>query len=106
LRSITLSQRNTRGLTEEDNLALACFACNNHKGPNLSGVDPITRAVVLLFHPRQQIWRDHFRYDGAILLGLTPIGRATIQVLEINLPHRVSHRGALVLEGVFPPRLD
>jgi hypothetical protein len=92
-----------RGRTEADNLALACFACNNHKGPNLSGIDPLTQATTPLFHPRQQNWRDHFCYDGPMLRGLTPIGRATVIVLEINLPYRVSHRSALVEEGVFPP---
>jgi hypothetical protein len=92
-----------RGQTEPENLALACFPCNNHKGPNLSGIDPMTGTTVILFHPRQHRWQEHFRYDGAALRGLTPIGRATIEVLEINRPHRVSHRQALIEEGVFPP---
>src|SRR5215475_4919031 len=29
-----------RGPTRASNLCLACFACNNHKGPNVAGVDP------------------------------------------------------------------
>lgn len=92
-----------RGKTEPDNLALACFACNNHKGPNLAGIDPLSGAMVPLFHPRLQAWHEHFRCDGALLMGLTPVGRATIVVLEFNLPHRVSHREALIEEGAFPP---
>jgi len=31
------------GKTITSNLALACFADNHHKGPNLSGIDPKTR---------------------------------------------------------------
>jgi hypothetical protein len=31
------------------------------------------------------------------------MARATVEVLEINLRHRVIHRQALVKEGVFPP---
>jgi 5-methylcytosine-specific restriction endonuclease McrA len=31
------------GRTIESNLALACFADNNHKGPNLAGIDPQDR---------------------------------------------------------------
>src|SRR5687767_10711135 len=89
-----------RGPTILANLALACFACNNHKGPNLSGIDPASGTTVTLFNPRTQAWHEHFRYDGPILMGLTPAGRATVVVLEINLPHRVSHRGALIVEGV------
>lgn len=30
------------GQTTAENLALACFHCNNFKGPNLAGVDPDT----------------------------------------------------------------
>lgn len=91
-----------RGPTIEQNLALACFACNNHKGPNLAGIDPEANAIVPLFHPRQDIWTEHFSWEAAELRGLTPCGRATIVVLEINLSHRRVHRAALMVEGVFP----
>lgn len=84
------------------NLALACFACNRHKGPNLGGIDPKTRKKVWLFDPRRHKWPRHFRWNGPILVGRTPIGRATIAVLGINLPHRVAQRAALIAEGVFP----
>lgn len=32
------------GLTQLDNLALACLHCNRHKGPNLAGLDPLDGA--------------------------------------------------------------
>jgi len=32
-----------RGPTRAGNLCLACFACNNHKGANISGIDPTTK---------------------------------------------------------------
>jgi hypothetical protein len=37
------------------------------------------------------------------LVGLTPVGRTTIAVLEINLDYRVAFRQGLIDEGVFPP---
>ncbi len=92
------------GLTELENLALACFACNNHKGANLSGRDQLTRRVVRLFDPRRDEWSVHFRWKGAVLVGKTPRGRATVDVLAINLPHRVVHRLELIEEGEFPPK--
>jgi hypothetical protein len=49
----------------DDNLALACFHCNLHKGPNLTGIDPDTGSVVLLFHPRSEVWDEHFFAQGA-----------------------------------------
>jgi hypothetical protein len=93
------------GKTQLDNLALACFACNHHKGPNLAGIDPKTGRRTWLFNPRRHTWQRHFRWNGPVLVGRTPVGRATIEVLAINLAHRVAQRAALIAEGSFPPRL-
>lgn len=91
------------GPTVPANLALACQQCNLSKGPNATGFDPDTDAVVRLFHPRRQNWSRHFHWDGAILVGRTPAGRATVAVLAINEPNRVVRRMALIAAGVFPP---
>jgi hypothetical protein len=91
------------GRSSADNLALACFACNNRKGTNLAGIDPRTGSIVRLFHPRRDKWDRHFRWRGAMLLGRTRTARATIAVLGINLRHRIALRRALIGEGVFPP---
>jgi hypothetical protein len=90
------------GQTVASNLALACLADNNHKGPNLAGIDPKSGKRTWLFNPRRHKWARHFRWQGPILVGRTPIGRTTIVVLAINLPHRVAQRAALIDEGVFP----
>lgn len=91
------------GKTVLRNLALACFACNRHKGPNLGGIDPRTGRKVWLFHPRRHKWAAHFRWNGPWLGGRTAVGRATVNVLAINLAHRVRHRAQLIREAVFPP---
>lgn len=92
------------GPTTAANLALACFRCNSHKGPNLSGVDPISGRIVRLFHPRKDSWTEHFIWKGPLLLGLTPAGRATVMVLQINRPDAVVLRATLLEEGVaFSP---
>jgi 5-methylcytosine-specific restriction endonuclease McrA len=80
------------GTDEEDNLALACHRCNLGKGPNLTGVDPLTQKTVSLFHPRRDLWPDHFEARAAITEGITAIGRATVQVLATNDPRRVELR--------------
>jgi 5-methylcytosine-specific restriction endonuclease McrA len=87
---------------EADNLALACFACNNHKGTNLSGRDPQTGELTRLFHPRKDKWEEHFEWKEAMLVGRTRIGRTTVDVLAVNLAHRNELRKALIEEGVFP----
>src|SRR5437773_2171489 len=56
---------------DPSNLALCCPKCNQKKGPNLSGLDPLTHAVVPLFHPRNNTWAEHFRWTGPVLIGLT-----------------------------------
>ncbi|HEY7116257.1 MAG TPA: HNH endonuclease signature motif containing protein [Tepidisphaeraceae bacterium] len=89
------------GPTILSNLALCCGDCNMHKGPNVAGVDPETGQVVRLFNPREDRWDDHFRWDGAVLMGITAIGRATIDVLAINLPVRILARRALAEEAHF-----
>jgi hypothetical protein len=87
------------GLDDAENLALSCWTCNVHKGPNIAGVDPVTGAIVRLFHPRRDAWKDHFSWHGSELTALTPEGRVTIYVLAINAPHRVVLRNALLQEG-------
>jgi len=91
------------GQTRAGNLCFACFACNNHKGPNISGIDNQTKKIVSLFNPRRHKWTKHFRWAGPILVGLTPAGRATVAVLEINLEYRVDLRQGLIDAGLFPP---
>lgn len=82
------------GQTVERNLALSCFYCNSFKGPNIAGIDPQgdPGIAVQLFHPRHNIWIEHFDWDGPFLTGLTPTGRTTIAVLRINEPDAVELR--------------
>ncbi len=87
------------GLTTADNLAFACFHCNNFKGPNVAGMDPNTNQVMRLFHPRQDAWEEHFRWEGNQLAAQTAVGRATIQTLRLNHPLRVAVRRSLLREG-------
>ena len=89
------------GPTASTNLAWSCLRCNKYKGPNLSGIDPATGQVVRLFHPRQDRWAEHFAWEAAKLLGLTPVGRTTAAVLQINRTDAVLVREALMEEGVY-----
>jgi len=91
------------GRTVRGNLALSCFHCNSHKGPNIASRAPRTRKLTPLFNPRRHKWSAHFRWEGATLVGRTAIGQVTIRVLNINDPFRVALRETLMEEGVFPP---
>lgn len=79
-----------------ENLALACPDCNRHKGPNLATVDPQTRLIVRLFHPRQDEWDSHFEYRGTIIFGRTSVGEATVRLLQMNTVERIEMRAELL----------
>jgi len=79
-----------------ENLALACPDCNRHKGPNLTTIDPASRQLVRLFHPRLDIWAEHFEFRGALLDGISEVGVATIRLLEMNSAARLKLRAALM----------
>jgi len=87
------------GSDDVDNLALACHRCNLHKGPNLTGVDPVSGALVPLFHPRRDHWAEHFLLWGVRIEGITPVGRATAHVLAINDARRTELRSELLAQG-------
>lgn len=90
------------GADSPSNLALACEQDNLHKGPNLTGIDPVTKKLSRLFNPRRHKWSRHFRWDGPVLIGRTAIGRATVAVLGMNLPQRIALREELIAAGRFP----
>jgi len=80
--------RTRGGATTLDNLALACPLCNTAKFTRLAGYDPDTNSLVPLFNPRQQVWERPFRWsaDHTEILGITPVGRATVAALNMNRP--------------------
>ena len=82
------------GATSEGNLALACPHCNLRKGPNLTGIDPESGEVCRLFHPRHDLWREHFRSEGARIAGITAMGRTTEGVLDFNDDEQLRLRSA------------
>lgn len=89
------------GRTLATNLAITCIYCNAYKGPNIAGLDPATGKLARLYHPRRHKWSAHFRWEGGVLIGRTAIGRATIEVLRINLPNLVALRETLMDDGRF-----
>jgi hypothetical protein len=86
------------GQSIESNLAWACQHCNLHKGPNLSGIDPQTELITVLFHPRLQLWTEHFGCAGPRIFGRSAEGRATVDLLNMNTAERLQIRSVFRLE--------
>jgi len=93
------------GRTEEENLWLACSACNDHKSNRIAAADPTTGEIVRLFDPRRQSWSEHFAWNevGDEIIGLTPTGRAAVAALHLNRPVLVYARWFWVKWGFHPP---
>ena len=96
------------GATELDNLCLACWDCNLIKGDRTTARAPQTGALVRLFHPGQQRWLDHFKWseDGSHIIGVTPVGQATVIALKLNRSQLVESRRYWVKAGWHPPEID
>jgi hypothetical protein len=93
------------GVTELENLALACQGCNNHKYDKNEAVDPVSGLLAPLYHPRRDRWDEHFAWsdDFTLIIGLTPTGRATVETLLLNRDGAVNLRRLLYARGEHPP---
>lgn len=89
------------GSSEFDNLALSCVLCNKHKGSDLTSIDPDTGKIVPLYHPRRDSWSHHFQLHDAQFIGLTPTGRATIRLLQLNRSDRIGERQLLIAAKIL-----
>jgi hypothetical protein len=78
--------QDTAGLDHPDNLVAACSSCNRAKWDLVSAEDPATGIQQPIFNPRRQVWGDHFSWANGYhsIVGLTPIGRATVKQLQFN----------------------
>ena len=90
------------GATTAGNLALACPYCNRFKGTDLGSLDPETGQLTPFFNPQTQRWTDHFRLDGAQIIPLTPEGRVTVAILQLNHADRILERQRLIQVGKYP----
>jgi hypothetical protein len=80
---------------------LACSRCNRRKGTNLAAIDPDSGAQVPLFDPRRNSWADHFYCSEGRIHGSTGTGRATVWLLEMNVPRRLEVRRLLFEAGLW-----
>jgi len=87
------------GETVAESLALACVSCSLRKGAKETAIDPQTKKEVPIFHPRKDIWKEHFFWSGVKIIGLTETGRATVKTLNFNRPLILAIREEEVLLG-------
>ncbi len=85
-----------------ENFANACGGCNNNKSNATHAIDSLTGQIVPLYNPRFHIWTEHFCWNDTyvLMLGISPIGRATIKKLKLNREEVVNLRTLLVSAGL------
>jgi hypothetical protein len=96
----------SRGGTDDlGNLVLACPHCNSRKSSRVAAVDSESGEEMPLFNPLVDRWDTHFawREGGAVLIGKTGVGRATVEALQMNHPALVTARALWVRAGWHPP---
>jgi hypothetical protein len=94
------------GKTAPENLALSCPRCNANKWTRVEAVDPVSGQLVPLFNPRTEVWLEHFRWsetDPTLVEALSPTGRATVSLLDLNSVHHLTVRRWLMAVGMHPP---
>lgn len=97
--------RSKNGSDELDNLAWACLGCNGHKYNTTECPDPASGLIVSLYNPRHNNWNEHFIWseDYLTIIGITEIGRATVEKLQLNRTGVVNLRNLLFQVGLHPP---
>jgi hypothetical protein len=88
------------GESVSENLALSCPECNIFKGSDVASYH--NGILTALYHPRQQVWADHFRLNGATIEGITATGRVTVQLLQMNRSQAVEERALYISLGTYP----
>ena len=89
------------GSTEPNNLAYACALCNRAKGSDVGSIAS-SGEFTRFFNPRVDRWLDHFRFEGATIHPLTPIGEVTARILGFNDSTRLHERDELSRFGKYP----
>lgn len=92
-----------KGSGEFENLAWACFRCNVSKGTDIASVDAETNQLTTLYNPRTQLWDEHFllEFDTATIVGLSPAGRVSVEILQMNHPEQIAVRRYLLEVGLW-----
>ena len=96
-----VSQKHGGG-NEIENLAYACPHCNQNKGSDLTTFLENYQDLERLFNPRLDQWKDHFEAIEGEIQANTRIGQATLKLLRLNEPERLTIRRILSEVGIYP----
>jgi HNH endonuclease len=97
-----IRSRKHGGKTILENLAYSCPHCNQFKGTDIASfINNDSDQIIRFFHPRTDIWSEHFQVEEGVILGITAIGQATLTILNFNQIERIILRKNLIEIGVY-----
>ncbi len=67
--------------------------------------DPLLGSNVPIFNPRRDDWHEHFDWkdSGRLIVGLSALGRATVEGLRLNDEYHIAARDSWIAAGRYPP---
>jgi hypothetical protein len=79
--------------------------CLQKNTTSFEAIDPESGKRVTLFNPRQDLWQVHFTWSENTLqvVGMTAMGRATVDALNLNRPGVINVRRLLRMANLHPP---
>ena len=90
------------GITALENLAYACAFYNRSKGSDIGSILWPSQEFTRFYNPRTDLWKEHFKLDGAIIRPISNIGKVTAQILSFNHVDRVLERQTLIAIRRYP----
>jgi hypothetical protein len=92
------------GKSTFSNIAYSCAGCNGYKSDKTHFLDPLTHQITKLYHPKKDKWDEHFQWNNDYLSieGISPIGRTTVALLQLNREGLRNLRQILILVGAHP----
>lgn len=90
------------GPTTLENLAWTCVCCNRNTGTDIATMAGNPARMTRLFHPRQDVWADHFILQQVVIEGVSDIGAGTSKLLKLNEDDRLKERQRLQQVGRYP----
>ncbi len=96
--------RSAGGDNSHNNLALSCASCNGFKSDTVAEWDEAEARLVPPFHPRRDLWEQHFAFDPELthIVGITAISRATVTRLKMNSPFQIRARQHWISMELYP----
>lgn len=90
------------GETTPENLAYSCAVCNHLKHANLAAYLPELKRAFILFHPRVDVWVEHFTLEVSGKINfLSDSGKATGRLLRMNREEAVEERRLQLKLGII-----